>query len=378
MTEDNNTIVNNEKNELTREDIIAELETSYTTINLKQAKEYQKKWKRFDSWDSAYDQDLNNRFYELINHCYNEQNKSLKDNELAKIEIIETAKNILNNKDFKSASTQMDTCMNKWKETKSAGRDLDNTLWNDFNSIRDIFYKNKSEYYKTLDQNRELAKTTKQNLIEKAKELATNTNFSKTTKDMDLLFDEWKKAGPAPREFDQVLWEEFYKYRKDFFEKRDAFYKEQDVENKLNYEKKMKLIDETKELLVNPIYNKDAIEKMKSLQVQFKEIGHAGKRSQKLYTEFRSLHDSYFDGLTKYHEDKNAQYTSRLVESRDYKSNQIQQQQRQIERLRNDLIGTISEKVMRDIEEEITNKEEYIKELVHQIIDIDSKINPNE
>lgn len=63
-----------------------------------------------------------------------------------------------------------------------------------------------------------------------------------------------------------------------------------------------------------------------------------------------------------------------MKDARARKVDLLNNQKRQIERLQDSLYGLVSEQEMKDIEAQIQQKEDFIKELEAQIEDIDSKI----
>ena len=63
-----------------------------------------------------------------------------------------------------------------------------------------------------------------------------------------------------------------------------------------------------------------------------------------------------------------------MIDTRDYKKSQIENQKRQIARLQQDTLGLISEEQTRAIEQQIADKEEFIQKLEAEVADIDKKI----
>ena len=63
-----------------------------------------------------------------------------------------------------------------------------------------------------------------------------------------------------------------------------------------------------------------------------------------------------------------------MKDARARKVDLLNNQKRQIERLQDSMYGLVSEQEMKDIEAQIQQKEDFIKELEAQIEDIDSKI----
>ena len=359
----------------TQEELLAELRECYKDIDTNKAKEYQKKWRRMSTdWDSVYEEELNDEFYDLIDYAFAGQKAQIKSNYDIKVDLIAQAKHTLTLSDLNTATKLMNTIFDNWKQTKSAGREKDDTLWNEFNEIRNKFYNNKKEHFNSQQEKRENAKVIKLELIEKAKELSKVSEFKASTKEMNELFDSWKKAGSAPREDEEKLWEEFNTYRQEFYNKKNVFIKEQNDLFDSNYQKKLELIEKAKETLEAQRFTKENSEIMKELNIQWKAVGYCGKNDQKVWEEFRSFVDKYFDGLSEFNQSKKQNWLHKMEDSKNYKLKQIEQEKRSIERIKNDMVGTISEKAIADMKLDIEDIESYIKELEEDLKDIESKL----
>ena len=64
----------------------------------------------------------------------------------------------------------------------------------------------------------------------------------------------------------------------------------------------------------------------------------------------------------------------RMQEARARKQELILDQQRQIKRMQNDIIGLIGERAINDMEEQIADKKEFIRELEEELADIDKTL----
>ena len=360
----------------TQEELLVQLRECYKTLSVNEAKEYQKKWRRLSTdWESVYEEEMNDEFYSLIDYSFAGQKEVYKSNYDIKVDLIAQAKHVLTLSDLNTATKLMNSIFDTWKQTKSAGRDKDDELWNTFNEVRNTFYNNKKANYDKQKENREKAKLAKLELIEKAKELADVSEFKASTKEMNELFDLWKKAGSAPREDEDSLWEQFNGYRQQFYDKKKLFVQEQTEKFDASYQKKLKLIEKAKEILDTNKYTKENSDLIVSLNTEWKNAGYCGKKDQETWEEFRTILDKYFAELTNYNTNKKQNWLNKMEDSKKYKLNQIDQEKRTIERIKNDMVGTISEKAISDMKLDIEDIENYIKELEEDIKEIDSKLN---
>ncbi|MDO4807286.1 MAG: DUF349 domain-containing protein [Coriobacteriales bacterium] len=126
----------------------------------------------------------------------------------------------------------------------------------------------------------DLARISKQALIERAKELADSTDWRKTSDMQRTLMEEWRKIGYAGKETNDKLWEEFREARQVFFSRRE----EQVVGIK------REIIDEAKQLTENVTNWAATSAKLDELMGRWKAAGNSGSDSDKaLWDEFNAI-----------------------------------------------------------------------------------------
>ena len=212
-------------------------------------------------------------------------------------------------------------------------------------------------------------------LILKAKELAENHDTKVKNEVMEELFNNWKKAGNAGKEFENNLWKQFNEHRNLFYKNRDKFFKEQKIQNKERYALKQELVVKAQEILDTNEYTIDNTKKFKDLNVEWKKIGFCGRENeQNVWDKFNGIAEKYFNNLKSISEEKKNQWTDRLENVIEDKKDRISKTQNSIDRLNNELIGAISERKIEDIKAEIEDKEDFIEELKLDIIDIQKKL----
>lgn len=328
--------------------------------------ELNRKWRRIPYWESFYEDELASEFETYLNACYEKRHELYQANADAKKAIIEEAK---------QPNANMNTLMEKWKAVSTAGRDLDETLWAEFNAIRQDFYEKRQQQWENQKERFEKAKEIKESIIKEAEALVDNENIVATNEAFKKLFEQWREAGRADSEVNDDLWEQFTSIRSKFNERRNAYFHQlRETQNKA-YQIKKTLIAEAKEKLEANVYTKEAIDRMKELSVEWKNAGSAGReRDDRIWKEFRATMDEYFDGLKKNREERQAQWQDRLNSNKDYKNDLIQNQKRQIERLEREKAETLAESRIREIEEIIEEKHTYISQLESEIAQIEEKL----
>lgn len=140
------------------------------------------------------------------------------ENKAKKEELIAKAKDaVATVTNYKSTSEVMNQLMDQWKAVKSAGHEVDEELWQQFNGARQEFFAKRKAFFAERDAERKAVIEKKRALIEEAKEIGEKKDFSKeTTERMKQLDVEWRAAGFAGKETNDKLWEEF-KAAKDVF-----------------------------------------------------------------------------------------------------------------------------------------------------------------
>lgn len=363
-----------------KEALVAEAESIQEFDNAQEANRHinqlRKKWRQVHYWESEYEEDLKNRFEAALDVFYTKYREAEKESEAAKRELIEKAKALVKSENLKQATKEQQDLLEEWKKIASAGKDLDDALWNEFQTARQAFYDRKQEAWETMHENFEKAKEVKKDLIQKAKELEESSEWKKTSEKFRTLMTEWREAGFAGKEENDNLWEEFNTSRQKFYSRRNAFYDSLHEQQNANLKEKQALIEQARAIKDSEDYSRENTATMKALTVTWKSIGSCGKnKDDKIWAEFREINDIYFDGLGKANAQRIQQRQDRMKEARQRKADLINNQKKQISRLQESMYGLVSEQEMKDIEKQIAQKEEFIQELEAQIEDIDEKIN---
>ncbi len=349
----------------------ADWNTISRTIN-----DLKRRWRRINYSDSAYEDQLHDEFEGAIDKFYAKRDEIYDKNKALKEDLIAKAKEVSQSEQWKDATEKVKSLMDEWKKVGSAGRQTDDSLWEEFNAARQKFYDRKHDHWEAMNSRFEEVRNIKNDLIEKAKALQNSDQWKETTDKYRDLMDEWKAAGSAGHEYEDALWKAFCEARQVFYDRRSVYYDELHARQQENYEKKKQLVQQAQLIVNTGSYSRENTEVMKNLSVQWKEIGSCGRdKENTVWTEFRSEMDTYFDGLRAFNNQKHEDWKERMNQTISYKQDQINNQKRQIERLNGDMNGLVSESDLAGIEEEIKEKESYIAQLQSEIEDIESKLN---
>ena len=341
-----------------------------------QVNDLRRRWRRIQYWDSAYEETLAEEFDSYIDAFYAKRREFYQSAQKLKEELIEQARKVALSEEWNQATEEMNALMQQWKAAGSAGKETDDALWEQFNAARQQFFDRKHEHWEQLQGKFENARQVKENLIEQAAALEDSQEWQKTSEKFRKLMDEWKAVGSAGREHEDALWEKFNSSRQKFYERRNAHYDELHQVQGERYDAKKKLVAQAKEIADARSYTRENTKVMKDLGVEWKKVGSCGKEHEdQIWKEFRSIMDEYFDGLKQWNEQRHSQWRQRMQDARARKLELIQNQKRQIQRMKEEMIGLLGQRAIDDMQDRIDEKEDFIEQLEAEVADIDRSLN---
>ena len=341
-----------------------------------QVNDLRRRWRRIQYWDSAYEETLAEEFDSYIDAFYAKRREFYQSAQKLKEELIEQARKVALSEEWNQATEEMNALMQQWKAAGSAGKETDDALWEQFNAARQQFFDRKHEHWEQLQGKFENARQVKENLIEQAAALEDSQEWQKTSEKFRKLMDEWKAVGSAGREHEDALWEKFNSSRQKFYERRNAHYDELHQVQGERYDAKKKLVAQAKEIADARSYTRENTKVMKDLGVEWKKVGSCGKEHEdQIWKEFRSIMDEYFDGLKQWNEQRHSQWRQRMQDARARKLELIQNQKRQIQRMKEEIVGLLGQRAIDDMQDRIDEKEDFIEQLEAEVADIDRSLN---
>ncbi|MDD6466666.1 MAG: DUF349 domain-containing protein [Erysipelotrichaceae bacterium] len=341
----------------------------------KKLNQLKRRWKQISYWESAYEDQLEEEFNSYVDALYKKNRESNQMNAEKKEALIAEARKLMNTSDFKVGTNEMNELMNQWKAVGSADKETDDALWAQFNEARQVFFDRKHQNWEETKAKFAQAKEKKQELIEKAQALQESTEWQKTNDALKALLEEWKTVGNAGKEFDQELWQQFQAARQVFYERRNQYYDELHATQNQHYEAKAALVQQVQEIVDAKSYTKEHTERVRELQAQWKTIGSCGKEKEdEIWGQFRGLMDEYYSGLKQWNEERHNQWRQRMLDARKRKLELIDKQKRQLQYMKQDMVGLLSQRAIDDMQERMADKEDFIAELENDIKDIDEKL----
>lgn len=239
----------------------------------------------------------------IYNHI--RQHRELRDLDMKKnlelkTELAQKAEELIAEPSVKKIMEEVKGLQEKWKQIGPVVKAQSDEIWNRFKSAVDKLYERRGEYFDQMKGVQEQNLQLKLALIEKAEEVANKEvksakDAQTLTEELNIITDQWKRIGYAPKEHNDEIWKRFRAITKVFFDKRDDFYKEIKTEQHNNLKKKTDLCVQAEALATSTDWKRTTNELIR-LQQEWKTIGPIPKRySDKLWTRFRAACDAFFN-----------------------------------------------------------------------------------
>jgi hypothetical protein len=166
-----------------------------------------------------------------------------------KAAIVAEAEKIAAGRDWRNGANRLRDLLAEWKQLPRLEKAADDELWHRFSSARTTYTRARKVHFAEVSEKRDSARIIKERLAKEAEELADSTDWGATAARFRTLMQDWKAAGPAPKDVDDALWKRFRGAQDVFFAARDAANAEIDREFAENAEKKKVLLVEAEALL---------------------------------------------------------------------------------------------------------------------------------
>jgi len=178
-----------------------------------------------------------------------ERAKANEEAKAAKLTFVEEAERLAAGNDWRGGVNRFRALLDQWKTLPRLDRSTDDELWHRFSTARTTYTRRRKAQFAQQNEQRESARTVKEQLVVEAEALATSTDWGPSTGEYRELMTRWKAAGAAPRGVDETLWRRFRGAQDTFFAAKTAAMSEQDAEFAVNAEAKEKLLAEAEATL---------------------------------------------------------------------------------------------------------------------------------
>ena len=278
---------------------------------------------------------------------YYDQRKEEQDNNLlAKQALIDKAAELTekrpeSTKEWNDTTAALDELLKVWKSIGPVPREVNEEIWTKFKGMIDKHYSEKKEYFGSIRDEQEANYRKKVDLCLKAEAIAKREDWKKATEELLELQQEWKSIGATSRKVSEKVWLRFRKACDEFFAKKGEFFSERRTSEKENLAAKEAILAELKAHVFGD--NKEEnLEAIKDFQRRWTEVGYVPMADkERLHKEFRAEIDRIFEQLKlSAREAEETAYRERIRNAGDdrrFVTNERQELQEKIERLRSDL-----------------------------------------
>ncbi len=207
------------------------------------------------------------------------------------------------------------------------GNELDFYYTNDtkklFNQLYKDYKQSISSYYNEREQNLKQNLEKRLSIIEEIKGLLNvEENINTTYKHFKELQDNWRNAGPIPRDKYNNAWNSYHHHVERFYDFLHLNNDLRDMDFKHNYEQKMKIIDRAEELAKDDNINRS----FRELQVLHKlwkeELGPVAKEHrEEIWERFSNATKTIHDKRQAYYADLDKAYEKNLIKKEEIISN---------------------------------------------------------
>ncbi|MDP3968365.1 MAG: DUF349 domain-containing protein [Nocardioides sp.] len=204
-------------------------------------------------------------------------------------EIAAEAEKIAEGKDWRNGANRLRDLLEEWKGLSRQDKTSDDVLWRRFSTARTTYTRRRKAHFAEQNQQRDAARVVKERLATEAEALAGSTDWGATAGRYRDLMQQWKAAGPAPKDVDDALWARFRGAQDTFFGARDAENAALDREFVANAEVKDALLVEAEALL--PVTDvRVAKEKFRSIAERWDAAGKVPRdRMKELEARIRKV-----------------------------------------------------------------------------------------
>ena len=269
-------LIKNEKAQAIKshiEDIRSEFKAKFNALLDEKKEEYLSQGG--NEIDFYYSSPIQKRFKEAyrdyrdkLNTHYKNIEKSLKDNLVERLRIIEEIKGLLNvEENINTTYKHFKELQEEWRNAGPIPRDKYNNAWNTYHHHVERFYDflHLNRDLRDLDFKHNLEK--KLRIIERAEDLAKDDNLNRAFRELQVLHKMWKEElGPVAKEHREEIWERFKNATKIIHDKRQDYFKDLDKIYELNLETKHGIISKIETI------SKDIAKSHSAWQNKIKEV----------------------------------------------------------------------------------------------------------
>lgn len=238
---------------------------------------------------------LHFEYREKRNNYYKSLKKDLQANLQKRLALIEELKGLISvEENINTTYKHFKDIQERWREAGPIPRDGYNTVWNNYHHHVENFYDflHLNREFRDLDFKHNLEQKLK--IINRAEELAGETNINKAFRELQMLHKMWKEdIGPVAKEYRDDVWDRFSAATKVLHDKRAEHQKEIEKDFEKNLEIKNEITNQINLLTENTKDSHQAwqngIKTLEELRDQFFKAGKVpSQHNESTWTAFKT------------------------------------------------------------------------------------------
>ncbi len=210
--------------------------------NTPKFQELQQAWKAIGAVPKGQEEAIWHRFRAACDRHYawleGLRPENLAQKEALCVEVEQLTDNMTPETNFIPLAKKIVTLQQRWKEIGPVPKEDHDAIWQRFKGRCDAFFAAKNNHDRALDAQRPANQAKKEALLARVKELSGATITRETVREITAMQEEWRGVGPAAKEPERLLQQEFKAVCDTFFKERREVYQQVDQINRENLKKK--------------------------------------------------------------------------------------------------------------------------------------------
>jgi hypothetical protein len=243
-------------------------------------------------------------FYDYIDLSKELRDKDFERNLEFRKKIIARAIELGNEENIHKALRELQELHRMWKEDSGpVAKEERDPIWDEFSAATKVIHDKRQAYYDERDKMSAHHQLVKENIVAEiakitAKGAKNHREWQDRLEEINVLRELFTSTGPAPKAFNNELWNQFRARTREFNKVKNDFYKGLKKEQQDNLDAKMKLIAIAEEHQDNENFA-EGLQIMKRIQAEWKQIGHVPRKdSDKIWKRFQKACNGFFEKKT--------------------------------------------------------------------------------
>jgi hypothetical protein len=256
-------------------------------------------------------------FYDYIKINRELRDLDLKKNLELKIELCESAEELLAEPSILKAFNTLQKYHEQWREIGPVPRENKDDVWERFKLITSIINKKHQEFFESKKTEQKKNLDAKTALCEKVEEICDSEiesfkDWDSKSRELVELQKIWRTIGFAPKKDNNRIYDRFRTACDTFFNKKREFYSKNKEIQQNNLQQKIDLCVQAESLRDNTDWKK-ATQDFINIQKKWKEIGPIPrKHSDVVWKRFRAACDFFFDKKSEHFSDVDSEQIDNL------------------------------------------------------------------